>query len=210
MALLQKVAELNSLDSRSSDDKLPSVFRSRNTGRLRAGRVTSPGAAYFITACTHRRRNSFAHEDRRATVAATLAGLVESGDVEWMCATVMPDHLHCLFALGWKLPLSRLIAKAKGCVTKQMNERGGGVFEWQENVFEHRCRGGEQVEDYAFYIFMNPYRAGLCSLDRRWIGWVCTKPARFRLLSPFEAENAVPAEWVGKAAELERRLTTGH
>jgi putative transposase len=132
--------------------------------------------------------------------------LVADGDVPWLAATIMPDHVHVLFELGDRLSLDRLLAKIKGLVTRSI---AAPLPIWQENAFEHRLRSQEESEDYGFYIFMNPYRAGLLQMDAIWPGWICTEPARFRFLDTLKSGGILPTEWLGRVETVAGRIASG-
>jgi putative transposase len=181
------------------------VFRTRKTDHLRIGRVSTPGARYFVTACTSDRRESFASDPAARTASEIMISLGATSDVVWLAGTVMPDHLHVVFELGARLPLNRVIAKLKGNVTRALRYSPEPVV-WQENVFEHRLRPGEDAESYAFYVFMNPYCAGLCAMSNPWPWWVCTEPDRFRFLA-LRRENGSPSpEWRDEAERIAKRI----
>jgi len=180
------------------------MFRVRKTERLRIGRISVPGATYFVTTCTAGRQPIFVTDDTARIAAEALTHLATERDVAWIAGTVMSDHVHALLELGDQLSLNRVVAKLKGIITRKMHSTGEQIA-WQENVFEHRLRPTEDAEHYAFYIFMNPYAAGLCPLEQSWPWWVCTAPERFRFLA-LRRENGSPqSEW---PAETER--ISGH
>lgn len=129
-----------------------------------------------------------------------LARMEIDDDFRWLTATVMPDHIHLLFCLGERLDLAHCVAKFKGLITRTINVRSSV---WQENAFEHRLRDDEDPEAYAFYIVMNPYRAGLLAIDKVWPGWLCTAPKRFRFLDGLSGAGIPPQQW------LERDETSG-
>ncbi len=131
-----------------------------------------------------------------------------SGDLVWLAGTVMPDHLHLIFELGDRLPLDRVIAKLKGNITRTLH-RSSAPGGWQENVFEHRLRINEQAESYAFYIFMNPYRAGLCPLTDAWPWWVCTDENRFRFLARRRANGSPQPEWLAESERVAKQIHHG-
>jgi REP element-mobilizing transposase RayT len=167
--------------------------RRRQTANLRLGRNSSTGATYFVTACTTHRRPLFASPDAAACGRQVLERTVTDGDVAWLAATVMPDHVHALFELSDRLSLGQVLAKVKGLVSRNLSP---GESIWQENVFEHQLREAESAEDYALYIFMNPYRAALLPITQPWPWWICSQPMRFRFLEGLDARGVPPAEWL--------------
>ena len=175
----------------------------RETSRLRWGRVSLPGASYFVTACTQNREAVFARSAAATKATAVLAEMHAARDATFLAATIMPDHVHLLFTLGTKLRLGQVVGKFKTLV----REKGTADWRWQNDGFEHRLRLNDAVEDYGFYIFMNPYRAELIPLTQTWPWWFCPDSSRFLFLSHLAKETSVPAEWVGRSRELGSQLT---
>jgi hypothetical protein len=85
----------------------------------------------------------------------------------------------------------------------------GPLGHWQEGEFEHRVRTDEMIEDYGFYIFMNPYCAKLCPLELRWKWWLCPNPENLRFLSLLAPGEAVPHEWLELRDTIATKITTG-
>jgi len=118
----------------------------------------------------------------------------------------MPDHIHALFQLGHRLSLHRLLAKLKGAITRRCGlDR---VF-WQENVYEHRLRPNELSESYAFYVYMNPYRAGICAMEDVWPWWVCTFPQRFEFCGKSRPNGSPQPEWLTDIEKLAAHIHHG-
>jgi putative transposase len=180
-------------------------FYDRKTPRLRLGRISSAGAIYFITVCTKRRAPILARYGTGSRVTETLLSMHTSGDVKLTAATLMPDHAHLLFTLGERLEVGQVMGKFK---TKS-RDQGRAAWHWQDDGFEHRLRPTEAVEDYGFYIFMNPYRAGLCPLAAPWPWWVCPNRLSLSFLSLLAPEDAVPKEWLGRCDEIAGRIAVG-
>jgi REP element-mobilizing transposase RayT len=136
--------------------------------------VSRPGAQYFLTWVTDQRLPVFADSENLAMARQHLAAIDESGDGSALAATIMPNHLHLLLELGSRLSLSEVVAKTKAGITRTCR----GV-KWQLNFFDHQLRPCNSAEDYAFYIFMNPYCAGICPLDQPWPGWLWSTGVRW-------------------------------
>lgn len=173
----------------------------RKTERLRIGRVSLPGARYFVTACVQGREPVLMVDVQLKRVLAGMDELTLAGDWRLLAASVMPDHVHVLFTLGERLPFDRVVAKLKSRA-----RAADSVWRWQANVFEHRLRADEDAEDYAFYIFMNPYRAGLVDMSRSWPGWMCGAGWRWRFEDGLSVAGAPPSEWIDQVKEVERRV----
>jgi REP element-mobilizing transposase RayT len=177
----------------------------RRTAELRKGRVSLPGARYFISACTANRRPAFSSPRVAAIARNSILRLAEDRDVEWLAATVMPNHLHLLFALGCRLSLDRTLAKLKGVISRNAFPGGQDPL-WQESAFERRLRPEESTDDYGLYVFMNPYRAGLVSLRESWPWWVCTEPSRFAFLDAVGSTGIPRPEWLIKSDAVAKLL----
>ena len=177
----------------------------RKTSRLRFGRVSNPGAIYFITLCTKSCIPILnTPEVGKATLAA-LQSLHNSGDVAAIAATLVPDHFHLLLTLGNRLKIGQVMGKIKAL----SRSHGTATWRWQDDGFEHQPRSAEAIEDHGFYIFMNPYRAGLRHLTSSWPWWLCPQPSQLRFLTAFDQEKLVPPEWLGLSDKIESKITVG-
>lgn len=128
----------------------------RKTARLGFGRFSNPGANYFVTFVTKDRRPVLAEPENGGLIADSLVAMHRAGDAVVWAATIMPDHAHLLFTLGPRLNLGQISGHLKSAA-----RRGRQIdWEWQKDGFERQVRSTESLEDYAFYIFMNPYCAG--------------------------------------------------
>lgn len=126
----------------------------------------------------------------------------ESGEIQLIASTLMPDHAHLLLTLGHRLSVGQVMGKIKSL----SRDKGRTPWRWQDDGFEHRLRNIESIEDYGFYIFMNPYRAGLCALTQSWPWWACPNPSQFTFLTKLESDHVVPSEWVGLREEIAHRI----
>ena len=176
----------------------------RQTARLRFGRVSTQGATYFITLCTKDRAPVLLQPATAREVHKVLQSMHDSGDFALIAATIMPDHVHLLLTLGCRLKVGQVMGKFKTKSRKQ----GKTGWRWQEDGFEHRLRTTESIEDYGFYIFMNPYRARLCPLTAPWQWWLCPQPSVFRFLGALDQKQVVPAAWLDLSDQVAARITT--
>lgn len=176
----------------------------RRTARLRWGRISIPGARYFLTLCTQDRTPVLNTSPAVDSILAALHDL-HTTDVDLLAATIMPDHVHLLFTLGDRLSVGQVTGKFKTL----SRARGQAVWHWQQDGYEHRLRPEESAEDYGFYIFMNPYRAGLCSISQSWPWWVCPETSRFGFLQHRDSSGAPPPEWLGKIEAVAAIISTG-
>ena len=86
----------------------------RRTQDLYRGRVSLPGARYFVTIVTKGRIRSLFGDSVAESVSGEIERLETDGDVLNICAVVMPDHLHWLLELGGRLALGQVVSKLKG------------------------------------------------------------------------------------------------
>ena len=177
----------------------------RRTQNLRIGRFSIPGAQYFLTLCTKDRAPVFTSKTEAQRGISALGQLKEAGDIDLLAATVMPDHVHLLFALSGKLTLGQAMAKFKNLA----RDRGRTAWHWLDDGFEHRLRPDELAENYGLYIFMNPYRARLIPLTAVWPLWLCPDSTRFRFLTLLNADGTPPAEWLEIIEAISVGLATG-
>lgn len=177
----------------------------RKTARLRWARVSLPGARYFLTLCTQDRASVLTQAKAAVDVRAALHTLQSHGDAEVLAASLMPDHLHVLFTLGARLSMGQVMAKLKTL----SRDKGRVSWRWQQDGFEHRLRPEEAIEDYGFYIFMNPYRARLLPMSETWPGWICPEPARFAFTAHLSSSGAPPTEWLEQSDVIAARITNG-
>ena len=180
------------------------VVPRRNTRDLRRGRMSIAGARYFVTFCTAGRAPFPAGDEAVERVHRAFDEVTAARDAEILAGTVMPDHVHILFRLGERLSLDRVVAKLKA----RARAPGARVV-WQANYFEHRLREPEDVEVYAWYVFMNPYVAALCSLDDRWPGWWRSDVVGWRFLDLARPGPLPQPEWLGQVKERTRGLVVG-
>jgi REP element-mobilizing transposase RayT len=176
----------------------------RKTADLRRERSSIPHSIYFCTWCTAGRNPILSHPVIVRAIHASLQAMEANGDARVLAATTMADHVHLLSALGPKYTIGRVIGKLKSAVRRQ-----NSCVTWQRNFFEHRLRPDEHDEDYAFYIFMNPYRAGICSIDSAWKGWVGPHGFRWGFEDKLRPGSLPRGEWLAAPNESESGLSVG-
>lgn len=174
----------------------------RKTFHLHRGRLSIPGARYFLTVCTQRREPVFTQPVVARRALAALRTLEADHNIGLLAATLMPDHAHLLFTLGPTFTLGQTMAKFKNLA----RNRGREPWRWLDDGFEHRLRPDELAEDYAFYIFMNPYRARLVAMAGVWPWWLCPNAAHFRFLTHLHPDGTPPHEWLDQVEATARRI----
>ncbi|MDF9826630.1 putative transposase [Ereboglobus sp. PH5-5] len=181
-------------------------FYSRRTSQLHVGRISISGARYFVTFATEGRRPWL----NDALCRAHMIEVLKSGHNarRWMllAVTCMPDHVHVLFELGVDVGVyanvGRCVARWKN-LSRANATRGDG---WQRDFWEHRLRPDEMNEDYARYIYMNPYRAGLIECgDGGWDGTWMPEPRCFDFVEHLGPSGSPPVEWLGDLEKVADR-----
>ena len=94
--------------------------------------------------------------------------------LKWMCIMVMPDHVHIVFQLGNKQPLSELIQSFKRFTANQINARltRTGPL-WQVNYYDHAIRRDESLNKIVRYCYENPVRKGIVRRAEDYPHWRC-------------------------------------
>ncbi|HJR72339.1 MAG TPA: transposase [Luteimonas sp.] len=131
--------------------------------KLRLGRHSQSGQAYFVTAVLARREHRLFEDYFCARmVIDQMRKLHDAGHVRSLAFVVMPDHAHWLFELGNPLPLGEVVRSLKAGSARGINRhlrRNGAI--WQKNYFDRAIRKDEDLRTIARYIIANPLRAGL-------------------------------------------------
>jgi len=134
----------------------------------------------------------------------TLRSWHDEKDGTVLAATVMPDHVHVLYALGRKLTAGQCVGRWKSTLRRAINF----TEEWQRDFWEHRLRPDEAAEDYAFYIFMNPYRAGLIPATAVWQRWWRPAAEPFGFERHLDSSGTPQPEWLSWPEERFAHLKT--
>jgi REP element-mobilizing transposase RayT len=175
-------------------------FDHNGTDRLRKGRVSIPGARYFVTVCTESRKHGLENEATSKALINGLRLLHRSANISLHCGTIMPDHVHLLFTLGQNLTLSQTLGKLKAA-TKDSLEACG--LKWQSNFYDHRLRQEVSMESFARYIFLNPYRKKLLAPNQPWPGWVLSRDYTPEFTQHLEAGQFPPHQWLEESGSVE-------
>ena len=160
--------------------------RRRSSNRLPEFDYSQPGA-YFITICTHNKRNIFGEINENIVVLNALGKIIET---EWfrtgeLRATIeifedefiiMPNHFHGILRIldvGATGPVARsntkgthpitlgtIIGQFKSQVSRKVNKIRGtpGRPVWQRNYYDHIIRNIKDLNNIRKYIEHNPYK----------------------------------------------------
>lgn len=110
----------------------------------------------------------------------------------------MPDHFHALFELGERFSLSQVISKFKSTCPS--------TIPWQRNYYDHRLRADDAIEPFSKYIFLNPYRNKLISLEEEWKWWTLNNQYQPEFMLHLKDDRYPHAEWINKSPELNKLI----
>ena len=106
---------------------------------LRRGRVSIPGAEYFLTVCTDQRRADITGSHIASAILAEAKAMDLDGTWHLRCAVVMPDHVHLLVVLGERLSLGKAMARLKAKTSASMR-LADPALRWERDFFDRHVR----------------------------------------------------------------------
>ncbi|MCX7103307.1 MAG: transposase [Methylobacter sp.] len=143
-------------------------------------RAKTPGATYFFTVITFRRRKILCDPENRELLRTAFRKTKIRHPFTTNAFVLLPEHLHCIwtlppgdmdYSMRWnaiKGYLSRhCLDKYKTPPSKaQKHKRAQTV--WQPRFWEHQIRDERDYEKHCDYIHWNPVKHGLVSCVRDW------------------------------------------
>jgi putative transposase len=137
-------------------------------------RIRLPAASYiglrryFLTFCCHERRKCFLQEEFNQHFIGKLREYAATHQFSVPAYCLMPDHTHLLVeALSVNSNLAPFV-KAFKQVTGFEFERRTGDRLWQRYYYDHVLRPKDDPNGVAWYIWLNPVRAGLCEESKQY------------------------------------------
>ena len=123
---------------------------------------------YFLTFCSFERRKCFLHEDFNQYFVGTLREQAVAHQFSVPAYCLMPDHVHLLVeALTVSSNLAPFVKAFKQVTGFEFGRRTGGRL-WQRYYYDHVLRPKDDLDGVAWYIWLNPVRAGLCAEAREY------------------------------------------
>jgi REP element-mobilizing transposase RayT len=165
---------------------------------LRRGRVSILHAEYFLTVCTDEKRPSLASPAAATAILAELRAMDTDGTWQLRCAVVLPDHVHVLAILGDRLTLGQSVGRLKSKTKSSLSAvaaNSAASLDWERDFYDHHVRPDEDRLALFLYIFLNPYRAGLCATGDAWPWYYC-RDDDWSWFSDLLAENRPYPEWL--------------
>jgi putative transposase len=165
-------------------------------------RDKTPGATYFFTLTTFRRRPILCDEPLQAALWHALSKVRSRRPFAIDAWVLMPDHLHCLwtlppgdadFASRWSL-VKREVSLTCGdeyrreeWLTPSKRKHRESTI-WQRRYWEHRIRSDDDYARHVDYIHFNPVKHGLSRSPGEW---------PYSTFHRFVNEDIYPENWAG-------------
>ena len=163
---------------------MPEFRRKRNRLEVEAYRGRR---AYFLTLCVRDRKRVFDDHELVNALLGVLGKTCAAHSFVVYADCFMPDHLHLiLVAEGATSELRRMVRAFKGAGAALARKRGVSSL-WQKGYYDHVLRSGESLDQAAWYVFLNPIRAGLAKTLHAWPFSGSFVFEWKRLAPPFEA-----------------------
>jgi putative transposase len=161
---------------------------------MRYRRAHVPGATYFFTVVTARRRPILAGEAAVAALREALRAVMAGHPFHIDALVVLPDHLHTLWTLpegDADYPTRWMLVKTRVTRALRAGDVKGPV--WQARYWEHLIRDEADFAAHADYIHYNPVRHGHARSPAEW-PWSSFKR--------WVETGRYPADWGGSGIVL--------
>lgn len=159
---------------------------------MRRFRTSRPEANYFITTNIAGQRSGLDRPAVTAQIITEWARLETEQSWSVLTGVVMPDHVHLLIQLGRNRTMNESMRLFRGRLAPVLRAHG---LRWQNAFYDHRLRSPEDVTPVLFYIFLNPYRAGLLPRTEAWPGYFC-RVEEWAWFGGLTANAAPQPEWL--------------
>ncbi len=145
-------------------------------------RANTPGACYFFTVVTFRRRPILTDDDCRVWLRNAVSNTRKKYPFNVDAWVLLPDHLHCIwtlpaddndFSMRWSGIKRRFTTSAKHCLHKTewanaSRQKHREATIWQRRFWEHEIRDKEDYQRHMDYIHYNPVKHGLVNKVVDW------------------------------------------
>jgi putative transposase len=124
--------------------------------------------SYFLTLCTGDRRALFTDATFLQDLLTVLRTTCASHSFSVYAYCFMPDHLHLILnGENDSSSLPRVVQAFKSLAAREARKIGIADL-WQKGFYDHVLRGSSSIDAAAWYMFMNPVRAGLSRRAEEW------------------------------------------
>ena len=141
-------------------------------------RLRIPGALWFFTLVTYRRRIIFDNESSIAKLMRAINRIYVMKPCQIEAFVILPDHIHLIMSLPEAdSDYSSRIKMIKTMFTKEyqqgLNEslrnHKGEMRVWQSRFWEHWIRDDTDLERHLDYIHYNPVKHGYAESPDQWL-----------------------------------------
>jgi putative transposase len=139
-------------------------------------RARVPGASYFFTVVTHRRRPLFVEPANVQLLRTAFRKTLQQHPFRIDAMVVLPDHLHAIWTLPagddgfphrWRLIKSHFSRCLQLPATRHpIRDHERNL--WQRCFWEHRLRDDDDFRRHVDYIHYNPVKHGLTQTPAEW------------------------------------------
>ncbi|MCF6249826.1 MAG: transposase [Methylococcaceae bacterium] len=163
-------------------------------------RANMPGASYFFTVVTFRRRNILTDDDCLVWLRDAVLKTRKRHPFTIDAWVLLPDHLHCIwtlpehdnnFSVRWNGIKKRFTTLAKHKLHKpewvnasKQKHREGTI--WQRRFWEHQIRDNNDYQNHVHYIHYNPVKHGLVNTVSDW---------PYSTFHRYVKQGLYPADW---------------
>ncbi|MGK7882855.1 MAG: transposase [Crocosphaera sp.] len=143
-------------------------------------RAKTPGATYFFTLVTYRRRPILGESENIDLLREAFRYVIKKHPFKIDAIVILPEHLHCLwtlpendanFSTRWRLIKSYFSRKCRayyqGNMTLSRTKKGEKAI-WQRRFWEHQIRDNRDFINHVEYIHYNPVHHGLVNAPKDW------------------------------------------
>jgi putative transposase len=147
---------------------------------MRYRRAKTPGATYFFTVVTFRRRRILCEPDNLELLRTAFKRVKSRHAFTIDALVLLPEHLHCIWTLppgdndysmrwnGIKGHFSRHCSGNYKTTPTNSQRRKRAQTLWQPRFWEHQIRDEKDYEKHCDYIHWNPVKHGLVARVRDW------------------------------------------
>jgi REP-associated tyrosine transposase len=134
----------------------------------RLGRVFGNNPLFFVTFCSHRRRNLLATNSVNTAFLEFAARAHSVHNIAVGRYVIMPDHVHLFVRGPDDFKLGRWVGTLKQHLSKAIPMTQPSSPIWQRGFFDHVLRSHESYGEKWNYVRENPVRAGLVEKAEAW------------------------------------------
>ena len=135
-------------------------------------RLFPSNPAFFVTACTRRRRTVLATSAVHTAFVRFSQRAYDEHGIAVGRYVIMPDHIHLFLCGPNDFELGRWMGMLKQCLEKAVpttaSPAGRRLQFWQRRFFDHVLRSDESYVQKWEYVHDNPVRAGLVTNADDW------------------------------------------